>query len=108
MESYPVFTTGIHDFFKEHEFVLDNIQFEHLEGKYTGRGILTWNPDKAFHLQSFITRHGPSLPSGSFGGPRMIRKSDLKTIRMKIRGHSGWVIAPNVPLFERFDIRIEE
>jgi len=108
MERYPVLHAGIHDFFEEQELVIDKVQFEYLEGKYTGKGILTWNPDKGFNLQSFVTRHGPSMLSESFGGPRMIRKSDLKTIRMIPRRYKRWIIAPNIKLFERWDIRMED
>ena len=108
MEIFPVLAANIHDFFGEHEYVLDEVQFEYLEGKYTGRGILTWNPDKGFHLESFVTRYGSPLPSESFGGFRMIRKSDRRTIKMKPRGYRGWVIAPNVNLFERWDVRFQD
>jgi hypothetical protein len=69
---------------------------------------LTWNPDKGFHLESFVTRYGPPIPSESFGGFRMIRKSDRRTIKMKPRGYRGWVVAQNVNLFERWDVRFQD
>jgi len=107
MERYPILSAGVHDFFMEQEFVLDNICFEYLGGMYKGKGVLTWNPDKGFHLESFVTRYGPPLPSESFGGPKLIRKIDFKTIRMKSKKDKSWIIAPNVPLFGRLDLRLE-
>lgn len=104
MESYPVLAAKIHDFFKESEYVLDKVRFEYLKGRYTGRGILTWNPEKGFHLEALVTRSGPPIPSMSFGGLRQIRKSDRTTIRMKPRNYNGWVLASNIILIERWDL----
>lgn len=104
MERYPVLVANIHDFFEEHEYVLDKVQFKYLEGKYTGRGILSWNPEKGFHLVALVARIGPRIPPVSFGGLKLIRKSAHTNIRMKLRNFNGWVLAPNIILVDRWDL----
>jgi len=104
MDSYPVLSPNINDFFREYEYVLDKVQFEYLEGKYNGRGILSWNPKKGFHLEALVDRIGPPIPSVSFGGLKLIHKSDQKTICMKPRNFNGWVRAPNIILIDRWDL----
>lgn len=108
MKRHPILSASIRDFFQEQEIILENVRFEYLEGRYSGKGQLTWNPEKGFHLLSFVERKGPPKPLKAFGGYRLIRQIDRRTIRLSPRGKRGWAIAPKVNLTERLDVSFEE
>ncbi len=75
-----------------------------LGGRYAGRGLLTWDPEAGFHLESFVDRDETPLPSPiTLGAVKVIRKSEVTSIRMRLQ-HGGYAIAPEVPLVDRFDL----
>jgi hypothetical protein len=85
------------DYFKETEFVLDN--------QYRGRGIMTWNPDKGFHIQAFLDGQGKPISRIDLGKIGITLRSDICSIRMRPQGYD-WAIAPNIHLtgWSKFDI----
>jgi hypothetical protein len=93
------------DYFKEAEFVLDDLKFDYLGGRYRGRGIMTWKPEQGFHIEAPLNLQDmPKLKEVHFGKVRIIRKSDTSSIRMFPREIYNWAIAPAVPLVERDDV----
>ena len=78
------------------EYVLDRVRFAY-EGKaYSGRGLLTWDPDKGIHIQAFLDQ---SLPQASLFGPVELVQvediTDVRPIRLAGRGF-GHAIVPEV------------
>jgi hypothetical protein len=50
------------EYLRKTEWILDEVSFTYLGGLYRGRGLLTWQPDAGFHLETFVTRSGAPLP----------------------------------------------
>ena len=81
------------NYFQEIEYSLDKIRFQYLGGIYTGRGLLTWDPEKGFHIDAFVERKGPELPSPiSFGKVGYITKDETCSIRMKSKSFNHAII----------------
>lgn len=84
--------------------MLERLWFDYLEGRYEGRGIMTWNPNEGFHIEAFLEREGSPLPKeiplGKVGIPR---KRDICSIRM-MPTVFDWAIAPKVRLTDRHDV----
>jgi hypothetical protein len=94
----------LNDYFEEKEYIADDIRFHYLGGLYSGHGILTWNPENGFHLKAFVIRSGPPLPKYmTFGGVRVVPKTALRPICMRLR-HSGRAVAANALLIDRLDV----
>ncbi len=69
---------------------------------------MNWNPTEGFHLEAFVERRGAPEPDKiEFWKPRIIRKQDRRSIRMKVR-HGAWAIAPNVPLIDLYSVIDED
>ncbi len=93
------------NYFKEAEFILDHLTFDYLGGRYRGRGIMTWKPCSGFHIEAPLNLQDmPKIKEVQFGKVRIIRKSDISSIRMFPQGNYNWAIAPAVPLVERDDV----
>jgi hypothetical protein len=71
--------------------------FEALGGIYRGRGVLTWNPDRGFHIEAPVDRLGPRL-KGRFEllKPRVVNREDLHAIRIAF-GRSSYAVSPPLP-----------
>ena len=50
------------DYFKVQEYFIDHIWFNYDGRKYTGTGILNWNPDDGFRITAHIRTSKPKLP----------------------------------------------
>jgi hypothetical protein len=78
------------------EYVLDRVGFTHSANEYSGRGLLTWDPEKGIHIQAFLDQ---SVPQGSPFAPVGVVEvedtTDARRIRMAGRSF-GHAIAPNV------------
>ena len=78
------------NYFEKIEYNLDKIWFQSLGGMYTGRGLLTWDPENGFHIDAFIERKGPNLPSPiPLGKVGYISKEDTNSIRMKSKSFNA-------------------
>lgn len=96
------------DYYSEAEYVLKQLWFDYRGHRYQGRGIITWNPDKGFHIEAFLDQPSKTVPFGrvEFGKVGIVSQSEISSIRMKLQGFN-WAIAPNVNLRERFDVLLE-
>jgi hypothetical protein len=93
----------VQDYLQKTEWVLDDVCFAYLGGRYGGRGLLTWQPDTGFHLETFVTRSGPPLPTPvEFWRVRLATRQDRTSIRMRIQ-HGGRAFAV-ATLTDRFDV----
>lgn len=98
---------GVPEYLRKTEWVLDEVSFAYLGGRYRGRGLLTWQPDAGFHLEAFVTRSGPPMPAEvKFGEVRLPTRQDRTSIRMRIR-HGGRALAV-ATLADRFDVVIDD
>lgn len=96
------------DYLKEAEFVLNDLTFDYLGGRYRGRGIMTWEPEKGFHIEAPLNLQDMPKPQEvQFGKVRIIRKSDISSIRMFPQENYNWAIAPSVTLVARDDVICE-
>lgn len=93
------------EYFSKAEFVLNDLNFDYLGGRYQGRGILTWTPEQGFHIEAPLNLQDmPKLKEVLFSKVRIIRKSDTSSIRMFPQENYKWAIAPSVPLVKRDDV----
>ena len=92
-------------YFEKDKHVLSRVYFRYLDGYYSGRGILQWDPEKGFHLDALVDRDRPLPPKITFKmmTKRVIREDEFYSIRMKPHNYD-WAIAPSVALYDRFDI----
>ena len=78
------------------EYTIDRIRFTHDGRSFTGRGLLTWDPDKGPHIQAFLDQSAPQEnPFASLGVVQVETAADTKAIRLAGRG-LGHAIVPNV------------
>lgn len=91
------------DYARKMDWVLEDVSFYYVGGRYRGRGLLTWRPDSGFHLEAFVTRSGPPVPSPLIlGAVRLATKQDRTSIRMQIQyGGLAYTLAT---LADRFDV----
>jgi hypothetical protein len=94
------------EYFKETEFELDLLYFHHHGNRYQGRGIMTWKPDKGFHLEAFLDGEGKSIETIDLGRIQITPKSDIFSIRMRPQEYD-WAIAPNIHLsgWDKYNIQ---
>jgi hypothetical protein len=93
----------VREYFRRSEWVLDEVAFDYLNGRYKGRGLLTWEPQAGFHLEAFVERYGPPLPAQfKFWELRLTTKRDRASIRMRVR-NGGRALAI-MTLTDRFDV----
>lgn len=98
---------GVPDYLRRTEWVLDEVCFAYLGGRYRGRGLLTWQPDAGFHLEAFVSRSGPPIPTGvKFGEVRLATRQDRTSIRVRIR-HGGRALVL-ATLADRFDVVVDD
>ena len=92
------------EYSRETSWAVDQVRFEYRGGTYRGRGRLTWNPDRGFHLDAFLDRHGPALPNTiEFGKLRVVARSELRSIRMCLEGF-GRAISPQLVLGDQWEL----
>lgn len=81
---------GIPDFSRARELALNEVRFHFLGGTYSGRGLLKWAPERGFHLDAFLDRHGPPLPDKiEFGKFGVVQLHELRQLRMSFDGGRG-------------------
>jgi hypothetical protein len=85
------------DYFREGSWALQRVRLEYLGGAYDGRGLLTWNPTDGFHLDAFLERSGPPLPSViEWGKPRVFEPWEFRHVRMQMAPGFRAISAPIV------------
>lgn len=98
---------GVPGYLRKTGWVLDEVAFAYLGGRYRGRGLLTWQPGAGFQLEAFVNRSGPPMPAQvKFGALRLATRRDRTSIRMRIR-HGGRAIA-FATLTDRFDVVMDD
>jgi hypothetical protein len=98
---------GVPNYLRKTEWVLDDVSFAYLGGRYRGRGLLTWQPDAGFHLEAFVTRYGSPMPAEvKFGEVRLPTRQDRTSIRMRIR-HGGRALVV-ATLADRLDVVVDD
>ncbi len=96
------------DYFKQTEFVLNLLYFYYDGNRYQGRGIMTWKPDKGFHIEAFLDGQGKPILRIDLGKTGIIPKSDICSIRMRPQDYDcDWAIAPSIHLsdWNKWDIQ---
>jgi hypothetical protein len=93
---------GVRAYSHKAEWVLDEVSFEYLEGRYRGRGVLQWEPDGGFHLDALVDRRGPPIGTVELGRLRIATRRDRTSVRLRMR-HGGRAVA-FATLTDRFDI----
>jgi hypothetical protein len=88
--------------------VLTSVRFSYQDGRYHGRGVITWNPNEGFHIEAPVERVGPRIGRIGFGRGGVIREQDLRSIRMRERNSHGWIIAPQLILRDRLDLVVQD
>lgn len=72
------------------DWALSKIRFEYAGGRYDGRGLLSWNPTRGFHVEAFLSRHGTPLPHKlEFGKVGFAQPNQVRAIRMGL-GDGTW------------------
>ena len=78
------------------EYVLERVRFTHETKEYSGRGLLTWDPEKGIHIQAFLDQSLPQAnPFAALGLVEVEDATDARPIRLAGRGF-GHAIVPNV------------
>lgn len=95
-------------YLQQASYVLSRVWFDYHDGHYEGRGVMTWDPDEGFHIEAPVERSGPPLRTISFGGPSIVRESEVRSIRMLRNRSMGWIVAPEVIMRNRFDVLIDQ
>jgi hypothetical protein len=93
----------LQDYFKIFEYFLDELAFTYNAKTYRGRGTLTWEPERGFHIEASLQSRGTGAYFMTFGGARVLTKEDYPTIWMKPQ-HQAWAVAPRVVMLGRFDV----
>lgn len=92
------------DYLRDTSWAVDHVRFEYLGGIYRGRGRLSWNPNRGFHLDAFLDRQGLELPSTiEFGKIRGPDPSELRSVRMRLEG-GGRAITPQLALGDQLEL----
>jgi hypothetical protein len=84
------------DHIRPAQYVLDRVRFTHEAKEFTGRGLLTWDPEKGIHIEAFLEQ---TLPKGILMPPfplvRLNDTTDARCIRLAGR-EFGHAVVPNV------------
>ena len=81
------------NYFEKIEYSLDKIWFQSFNGMYTGRGLLTWDPENGFHIDAFVERKEPELPLPiPLGKIGYISKRGTSSIQMKSKSFKHAII----------------
>lgn len=86
------------DYFDEREYIFEKIYFRYRQAYYKGRGVMTWKPNKGFHVEAFLDKNG-SIPTKEIylGGGYVLEQKDKSTIYLKPQAYNKAVI-PDVPI----------
>lgn len=94
----------MNNYFKHTEYVLEKFWFDYLGGRYVGRGIMTWEPKRGFHIEAPLKRQKmPQPETVELGKVGILRKNNTSSIRMK-PWYCDWAFSPALPLVDREDI----
>src|ERR1035441_1644035 len=78
------------------QYVLDRVRFTHAAKEFTGRGLLTWDPEKGIHIEASLEQ---TLPKGILMPPFPLvclnDTTDARCIRLAGR-EFGHAVVPNV------------
>jgi hypothetical protein len=85
------------DYTEERLYYLDHVAFCYHEGHYTGRGIMSWEPQKGFHIEAFVDRQGARIEQLDYGKPGVVPRTEITSIRMNPEG-GCWAVSPRVSL----------
>ncbi|WP_017296541.1 hypothetical protein [Nodosilinea nodulosa] len=83
------------DYFKPAKIITNDLYFYHIGIKYQGKGIITWDPDKGFHLEALLEqpiRHPDRI---ELGRVRVSDQSDYSSIRAWTSDY-GWMLIPKI------------
>ncbi len=92
------------EYSQNRSWAVNRIRFDYLGATYRGRGRLSWDPDRGFHLDGFLHRDGPPLPDtiefGKLGNPDA---SAVCPVRMSLEG-VGRARSPRLFLGESMEL----
>jgi hypothetical protein len=81
------------NYFEQNEYGLEKVTFQFQEVIYSGRGLLTWDPSKGFHLDAFVEEKSGKLNYPiSFGGQAFFIKEETICIKIKSNGFDHAII----------------
>lgn len=90
------------DYFSEKRYELRRVYFQHLNGYYSGDGIMYWKPDKGFTVEARVRRHGPPPPRANhFMALKVPDDTDFSLLRMNLLSgeHATARVRIDEPLF---------
>jgi hypothetical protein len=97
----------LRELLRKTDWVLEEASFTYLDGLYRGPGLLTWDPEKGFHLEAFVARSGKPLPTHfKLGEVRLATRKDRTSVRMRIK-RGGRALA-FVVLTDRWDLVMQD
>ena len=78
------------------QYILDRVRFTHAAKEFTGRGLLTWDPEKGIHIEAFLEQTVPQGNPLSFLAPLVrVEHTSAGPIRLAIR-RFGHAVVPRV------------
>lgn len=97
---------GIPGFSESWTIALNQIRFEMLGGIYKGRGLLGWKPERGFHVDAFLDRHGIPLPKKiEFGKVGVPKPAQLRQLRLSFNG--GRALTSPIAVGEHWELCAE-
>lgn len=78
------------------QYVLDRVRFTHAATEFSGRGLLTWDPEKGAHIEAFLEQTIPQGdPLSSLGPLVKVEHTTAGPVRLAIR-RFGHAVVPEV------------
>jgi len=89
------------DYFKNHKFDIDKIYFDYKGKRFSGHGLMTWNPNDGFLIEAFLDERDHELNYDfgiiEIGKLGIFRKGDYTSLKIKICGFR-LVVVPDIIL----------
>jgi len=91
-------------YYNQPDRVLERILFAYMGCTFEGRGVLTWDQGRGFHVEAPLKRKGKLPRKIEFLKRSIIQKSDLCSIRMLERNSKCQIVISQIPMRDRFDV----
>jgi hypothetical protein len=78
--------------------LIKRLCFDYMGGRFNGRGILSWKPDKGFHIEATVKNSGkalPPIPRFDFSDVSTENISETPNIKIWFQD-GGWAVAKSV------------
>jgi hypothetical protein len=96
------------DYFKETEYILNQVKFRYLGQTFTGRGIMSWKPEGGFHIEAPLDLEPlADVREVPLGRLRVVSRKDAASIKLIFPGTER-AIASAISLIDRYDVLSEK